>query len=83
MKVKCVLNCIKTSVLGIRSFWVARLAGGRVDSAVKENPQKADKRLPGAPGLSVPELLGSLELRELRTWGLGDSNPEYTGQERV
>lgn len=38
MKVKCVLNCVKISVLGIRSFWGARLAGDRVDSAVKENP---------------------------------------------
>lgn len=39
MKVKCVLNCIKISVLRIRSFWGARLAGGRVDSAVKETPR--------------------------------------------
>lgn len=81
MKVKCVLNCIKISVLRIRSFWGARLVGGRVDCAVKETPRvKAGKRLLGAPCHSVPELLGSLELRD---GSLGDSNPEETSQERV
>lgn len=66
MKVKCVLNYIKIPVLQIRSFWGARLAGGRVDGAVKtktktKNPRvKAGERLLGAPGDNVPELLGSL-----------------------
>lgn len=43
MKVKCVLNYIKILVLQIRSFWGARLAGGRVDGAVKENKKRNKK----------------------------------------
>lgn len=42
----------------------------------KQTPRvKAGERFLNAPGRSVPELLGPLELRD---GNLGDSNPEYT-----
>lgn len=39
IKVKCVLNDIKISVLKIRSFWGARLVGAELTGLPKQNPR--------------------------------------------